>query len=73
MQKDLAREFAERAKEYSDWFNAMTELAHRAEEEDLEFAKRIRRALANGFLELDQVFFDPLRKEHPEFFSWCRD
>lgn len=73
MDKELAKEFAERAKEYSDWFNAMTELTIRLEDEDREHAKRTRRALANGFLDLDEVLILSLRKGHPELFTWFKD
>jgi hypothetical protein len=73
MQRELAKEFAECAKEYSDWFNAMTELTIRLEDQDQEYAMRIRRALGNGFLELDEALVIPLRKDHPELFAWFKD
>lgn len=67
MDKTLASEFAAKSREYSEWFNAMTELSARIP--DVQLARKIRGALAGGFLELDLVLFNPLRHEHPDLFD----
>ena len=67
MDRELAQEFAQRSREYSDWFNAMTDLSMRIPE--VELGRKVRRTLAEGFVQLDEVLFNPTRKEHPNFFD----
>jgi hypothetical protein len=67
MDKALAREFALKYKEFSTWFNAMTELSARID--DVDQAKALRRKLAEMLFALDDTIFIPLKKQHPDLFD----
>jgi hypothetical protein len=67
MDKDLARDFATKHREFCSWFNDMTELTSRVG--DPEVAKFIRKRLAEMLFALDDAVFLPMKKEYPDLFE----
>jgi hypothetical protein len=67
MDKNLAREFATKYREFGSWFNEMTELTLRVD--NPEVAKSLRRTLGEMSLALDDAILLPLKKEHPDLFE----
>lgn len=64
MERELAEQFAACDRKFADWFNAMTELTTRLP--DLEQAKRIRRALGNCLIGLEDEIYCDLRRDFPD-------
>lgn len=69
MDKDLAREFATKYRQFGSWLNEMTELTLRVD--NPEAAKSIRRKLGEMSLALDDAVLLPMKKEHPDLFGDC--
>jgi hypothetical protein len=67
MDKELAREFAEKYRAFGYWFTDMTNLTLRMD--DAEGAKTIRRNLAEMTFALDDVIYRPLSKQYPDLFE----
>jgi hypothetical protein len=66
MEKRLAEEYAKKYHEFSNWFNAMTELT--LQTQDSEMAARIRKGLAEMAFMLDDTVRLPLKDQFPDLF-----
>ena len=66
MKRALAEDLARKYKTFCLWFDDMTEFTIHME--DKKEAKRIRRALGETFILLDDAIRDPVSKKFPDLF-----